>query len=443
MEEIEVLDDKPKKKRKKKTKKIYIIIILILLIAIAGCGFWGYMRYQAKLLQDEETRINNLIADIKSHYSESVIVTKDTDLIESGSVIGTVYKNSIIELNDINIDENTKYFSIKDLNYDISYKDVSINDETPSILSKLAKENRYKNYIIFNKNLVTKDSYSLYYNGVKTYTFNNSDTYPIIINNYEDYYYVEYNNKLYGINKDDVKEIVNANNSTKKNKEYITTLCYHRITDNTERYEKSIYRKVAKFDADMKYIKDNGYLTLTMEEMVMYLQGNIMIEKGVTVTLDDGWYIDDAETIFKKYGLNGTAFVITSNDWNYSVYDQEYVQLHSHTHAMHTTWVCPSGLSKIGSATQGGGILCKGEEFIMNDLKTSRDFLNGSIALAFPFYDYNDSAINFVKKAGFKISFIGANGVRGKAYPNKTNLYMVPRMTVWDTNTLNDVISYL
>ena len=53
--------------------------------------------------------------------------------------------------------------------------------------------------------------------------------FPVIINNYENKYYVEYNNKLVSISKDDVSKTKDNKNTDKKNQSKITTLAYHRI----------------------------------------------------------------------------------------------------------------------------------------------------------------------------------------------------------------------
>ena len=39
----------------------------------------------------------------------------------------------------------------------------------------------------------------------------------------------------------------------------------------------------------IKYLKDNNYLTLKMEEMYLFLTNKIQIEKPVLLTFDDGY----------------------------------------------------------------------------------------------------------------------------------------------------------
>ena len=450
--------------RKKSNKIIIIFVILVFMLSISYYGYNIVMKKNeeaklneeriAKLNEEKQAKINELIEDIKSHYSNNVIVSKDTDLIDDkGNVVGTVYKNSAIKLNDIDINENTKYFSIENLNYNIDYKSVMKNDNNSEKIRKLSKEKRYKHYIPYNKNLVTKDVYSLYYKGNKVYTFNRSDTYPIIINNYEDYYYVEFNNKLYSINKNDIKEIVYNDNTTKKNKSYITTLCYHRIYDTNDNCSSSaLCIKKENFDTQMKYLKDNDYFTLTSEEMYMYISGNLQIEKGVFVTLDDGWLLAGAIEVFDKYDLNGVSFTATYRieDGSFSLektYNSDNIEVQSHTHNMHRNWVCSKSLSKIGSSSQGGAILCEKEEDIVNDLKKSITIIddlgkNKTIALAYPFYDFNDRAITLIKKSGLKMAFTGAYSKKGRAVVGN-DPYIIPRIPIRATTSFSSFKNYL
>ena len=52
---------------------------------------------------------------------------------------------------------------------------------------------------------------------------------------------------------------------------------------------------------------------------------------------------------------------------------------------------------------------------------------------------------NMLKEAGFKMAFVGRAGVMGKATPKVTDLYKIPRMTVYDEKymSFNEWKSYL
>lgn len=458
-----IISSNSSKQNHKNVKKTLIIIFILILLILNIYYFYiikknkqdNQLKIEERtaLENEKKAKIQETIDEIKSHYGKNVVVSKDTNLLDdNGNIIGTIYKNTRISLNDINIDENLKYFSIESLNYKIDYKSVDLDTSITSI-NKLSKENRYKKYIPYNKNLVTKDTYSLYYNGNKAYTFNRSDAYPIIINDYEDYYYIEFNNRLYSIHKDDIKEIVDNNNSEKKNKDYITTLCYHRIyKENDNCSDSSLCIKKDDFDTQAKYLQENNYVTLTAEEMYMYIMGNVQIEKGVLITFDDGWLLKGAIEVLEKYDLNGISFVGTLRieDGSFSLektFNSDNIEVQSHTHNMHRNWVCPKTTSKIGSSSQGGAILCESEEYIFNDLKKSIATIedmgkNKVTALAYPFYDFNDRAINIIKESGIKLAFTGTYGKQGRAIVG-TNPYTIPRIPIRAKTSLNTLKSYL
>ncbi len=423
-----------KKRRLKKKKLLFLILVFIFVIACIGGGFYlkniKDKEREEKALRDRE----ELIALIKSHYGKYVKIVNDTIIYDDKmQEVGMIYKDEEVLLEDTDINEKTEFFRIKDLGM-IKYLDVSP-------IEKLEEySDRYKKYIPFNKNVVTKDSYTLYdVNGKKTYKLDESHDYPILINDYDGKYYIEYQNRLMYLLKDDVEKIIDHNNTSKKNVKTVTTLCYHRIYDTKDKCD-DIYvcRKKSSFDNEMKYLKDNNYLTFTMEEMYLYLTKKLQVEKAVLVTLDDGWLVKAAIEVFEKYGLNGTSFIKTKVWDDLSGFASSNLELHSHTHDMHTPGVC----KKEASYQQGGGILCLSEEKVLNDLKTSRDRLSGAIALAYPFYDYNSRAIKLVEKAGFKMAFIGAGSSKGKSSPG-VNLYKIPRMTIWDNTSFTKWKSYL
>lgn len=420
------------KKTKKKLKKWVLLIIILFIVLVIGFCTLLFINYKKnKKIEIEKQNNDTKIVEIQSHYNDVVKVNGDTKLYikneDSYEEIGSIYKDNVLKLSDIDIDYNTKYFKIDNSEYYIEYSYVDKTDE------KIEYSSRYKKYIPFNKNVVTKDNFTLNDDDTKVISFNKSMEFPIIINDYNNKYYVEYDNRLLSIKKDDVKEIIDKKNTDKKNRSYITTFAYHRIYDTDEKCNDGyICTRKSLFDKEMKYLADNNYLTLTMEELHMYLKGSLQIGNATVITFDDGYLYKSAEEVLEKYDLNGTMFVISNHFKDVEQFKNlAKIDIQSHTHHMHRNNVCKGG-------NQGGAILCASKQEIIDDLKTSVEKLGVEpFALAFPFYDYNDNAINALKEVGFKMSFIGRGGVMGKATPKKTDLYKIPRMTVWDENLMS------
>ena len=430
--DIELLDETmtmPLKKNNKKKKKLrkwtyFLIIIPLIIGGLVAYKIISDKKEEERLLKEKET-----IEKIKSHYNQYVKTNVKTNLLIKNSdkyeESGSVYSDVSLELDDIEIKLDTKYFKIKNSDYYIEFSTVDKSDE-------LKKDNRYKEYIPFNENIITKDEFTMYLDDKEIYTFKKSMEFPIIIKNYEGKYYVEYDDMLVSIKKEDVEKTEKHENTTKKNQARITTLAYHKVYDTDEKCtDPYICIKKASFDQEMKYLKDNNYMTLTMDELYMYLKGNLQVEKAVVLTFDDGYLTKSMIEVMEKYDLLGTLFIITSSFNDYSKFKSDNIFIQSHTDNLHRNYVCSGG-------SQGGAILCASEKAIKEDLEKSIEKLGTNpVALAFPFYDYNDKAIKVLKEVGFKMSFIGRAGQMGRATPNKTDVYKIPRMTVWEQSIMS------
>ena len=416
----------------KKKSVVIIISIIVVLIATISTILIVDKKKQEKIEENNKVLLN----EINSHYNNYVKTNKETKLYkkENGKYIeyGKINKNISLTLTETNVDLNTEYFNIKDFDLYIKYQDVDKIEE-------YQKSDRYKNYIYFNSNVVTKNITNFYdIDGDFLYSINKSFDFKILIKD-DDSYGVVYNDELVFIKYEDVEKTYDNQNTDLNNKKKIKTLTYHFLYDSeTEKCDQSICQSLNQFESHLKYIRENDYFTLKLNELELYLDGKLQIpEKSIVLTIDDGTIFNTgAIDLLEKYDANATLFVITG--WVGTDHLQsDNLDLESHTDKMHNQYECK------GYGNQGGGILCLDEEYVLDDLKTSQEKLGGSKYFAYPFFDFSERAINLLKKAGFKLAFIGQYDTDGYSYPGVTNNYMVRRTTMFSDTSMEEFISYL
>lgn len=417
-------------------KKAILIIILLVVIVLSLLLFLLFIKDNKK---EENNNKIQVLENIKSHYNQYVVTNKEAKIykLENNKYeeVGCISKDIELELLDINIDENTKYFQInmEELKYYIYYEDVDVTNNITTV------SNRYKNYIVFNKSIITNDITNFYdENNNLVYKLNKSYTLPIIIMD-NDKYGVEFNNRLLYIKVEDVKEVIDSNNTDLSNSSGVGVLNYHAFYDESNAEEKAnctteICHSKEQFKTHLDYFKENNILTITTNELEMYIDGKLQLPKSVLITIDDGPKTEVAIDLLEEYKMYATIFLVTS--WfNVDEYTQsEYIELHSHTHNMHDGGKCPGG--------QGGAIKCLPEEEILADLKASRDALNGSTVFCYPFYEYNDYAINLVKEAGFTMAFIGESNFSDNLVHVGSDKFKLRRFVIVTYTTMDDLDKY-
>lgn len=404
-------------------KKIIITLICFIVGFIAI--FVAYNRFFNK---DSNSKVKSVSKQEKElEYSTYVIAQKDINLYnKKHDKVGVINKDAKIILDD-EYKIKDKYAKIKDTNYYIKYNNVNKSEE----FTYDKEYKTYKNYILYNENIKTKEEYKLYSSDVIMYTINNSDTYPIIIKD-DNRYGVEFNGELYYINSNDVESTSENSNSDTSVAKDIAVLNYHYTIDkNSEEgteCKQSICMSDTQVDEEIKYLKDNNFYPVTMEDLYLFLTDKVQLpEKSVAITIDDGWYLARMIGILEKYEMQGTLYLIGSLA-SPTDYTSNFLEIHSHTWDMHTPGVC--------KGSHGGGLLCLDDQTILDDLKKSRESLNNTEILCYPFYEYNARTIELVKQAGFKMALAG--GYRKAKVGD--NIYAVPRFELGNYTTIDEFI---
>lgn len=419
------------KRRRKINKRGKLLIIILSMIFVVLGGYVVVDKFIPINNKTDKRIIKKINLDeVKNNYGHFVKANTQIDILDKDKKeVGLINKDAEFVLDD-NYDIKDKYYKLAGNDYYIDYKLVSKIDN----LSELGfnEYNTYKNYIATNI-ITTNDNYKLYIKDKEYYSINGNDKYDVIITD-DDQYGIIFNDRLVYINKSDVKDISDKDISVELLKG-LPVLNYH-YTVNKEAGElnectQSICMEDKQVEEEIKYLTDNNYYSLTMRDVYLFLTGKIKLPKNsVAITIDDGWYVSRMISILEKYKMTGTLFLIGSlaspND-----YKSNYLEIHSHSWNMHTPGIC--------SGTHGGAILCWEKDKILEDLKKSRDSLNNTTVYCFPFYEYNDRVIEYLKEAGFEMAFIGGDK---KAYVGD-NIFKIHRFELVNYTDMDTFVKYV
>ncbi|MDM8311722.1 Peptidoglycan/xylan/chitin deacetylase, PgdA/CDA1 family [Clostridium cadaveris] len=214
-----------------------------------------------------------------------------------------------------------------------------------------------------------------------------------------------------------------------ENTKGIPVLYYHSIGDDGNGDELVV--PTDKFKEQMKYLKDNNYHTLSIDEFYGYVKnGDKVPENAILITFDDGYKnnYENAYPVLKEYGFKATIFVITDMVDKVGLYlttdqikelSKNNIDIGSHT-------VNHENLSSTS------------RENTKKTLKDSKEFLEKIVgkpvtSIAYPFGVYDAATINSVKEAGYTIGFSTDMGwAKGK-----TDEYKVKRVYVNATKDMD------
>ena len=208
----------------------------------------------------------------------------------------------------------------------------------------------------------------------------------------------------------------------------IPVLNYHQIND-TEKNALTV--NTEQFEAQMKYLSENGYTTITPADMLdAWENGTQLPEKPVIITFDDG-YLDNynhAFPVLEKYQLKATIFLIS-----------DYVN----TYPNYLTWSAVQDMQQSGLIDFESHTLSHEELTKAPDLDEAKHQLTGSKQaiewnlgkqvnfIAYPCGEYNDDIEQATKDAGYRAAFTVNYGL---AEPGE-DPFILDRVPIFGSNS--------
>ena len=214
----------------------------------------------------------------------------------------------------------------------------------------------------------------------------------------------------------------------------VPVLYYHSVRESADN-EVTIAPEMLK--TQLKYIKDEGYVTLTLRELKEYLLNNSPIpNKSIVLTFDDG-YMDNYHSAFpilKDFNMVATIFCITSNlDGTYYLSKDAITEMSNYGIDIQSHTVNHPHLDKMTYDEQ------------LTELKESKKTLESIIgkkvdSIAYPFGAFNDDSINAAKAAGYTLGFTTKRGLSDRD-DNPLELDRIYISSKYDMNTFKEILA--
>jgi peptidoglycan/xylan/chitin deacetylase (PgdA/CDA1 family) len=217
----------------------------------------------------------------------------------------------------------------------------------------------------------------------------------------------------------------------------VPVLMYHHIMPNPSN---SIAISPATFDAQMGWLKDNGFHPISISQLDEFVHtGKRLPDKPVLITFDDGRMnqITYGVPILKKYGFTATFFVVkkwivTTSPSFFHAADIKQLIADGFDVQSHTTNHIQIHPSK--TASGGTELWRKFKARYWEPTYGMRMYMEQTLgtppvfALAFPGGRFNPQAEQLAAEAGYDLAFTTDSGYA--TYQNGTNAESLPR---WNT----------
>lgn len=221
----------------------------------------------------------------------------------------------------------------------------------------------------------------------------------------------------------------------------------------------------AKFEEDLKFLKDNGYTSIDLKTLIDYKNNSRtkLPKKPFVITFDDG-YLNNYEYAYPLLKQYNTKAVIYTIVW--SVGRDKFI-LNDGPITPHFTWeqgkeMIDSGLIELGSHTfdmhnpiglsYGYGQICglglesmeneSKEEYyarIYADIEKSKTLMEENLGtkintIAYPYGKYNDTILKVIKDLGIELGFIA----EGEG-PNES-IFEIKRIIVPNNKKISELL---
>ena len=195
----------------------------------------------------------------------------------------------------------------------------------------------------------------------------------------------------------------------------VPVLMYHHILPSEHNhYNSPAVLNLESFEAQMQYLADAGFVTLTLKEFERFLNGELRIpEKSLLITFDDGYQSETvyAEPVLRQHGFTAASFLITDyipsttanfrhDRLTYKSMDEVHQSLDVFEYGSHT-----QNLHYFeNESVNRGAAVTKSYESVWHDIHQSREVIP-SPYFAYPYGHYNSTLIGILENLDYRLAF--------------------------------------
>lgn len=238
-------------------------------------------------------------------------------------------------------------------------------------------------------------------------------------------------------------------------------IMYHSIVNQSSRWGTYVI-SADELESDLKYIQEQGYTTVTIEDLIGYVyDGKPLPEHPIMLTFDDGYYNNYlyAYPLLKKYGMRAVLSIVGKYSDQYSVvkdenpayshvtWDQiremsesEVVEIQNHSYNLHTI-----NKDRTGSMKVSGETAEHYRTVLISDtirLQAMIDRMTGKMpeAFTYPFGLVSKDSTAIIQEIGFRASLSCYSGVN-TITKNPDGLYLLKRLLRPHGKSLSSILT--
>ena len=222
----------------------------------------------------------------------------------------------------------------------------------------------------------------------------------------------------------------------------VPILMYHRLIKNAdEKKIHTIYLDINEFEKQLKYLKDNSYITITFKDLCKIPKEERKNKKYIILTFDDG-YKDNYDLLFpllKKYNMKAVIYMVSDekyNKWDVEASGEKKFDLMSKDEMLE---MHKSGLVEFGGHTLHHPKLnTLTEKEQKHEIEENKIYLEETLgeklcSFAYPYGIFNVTSKKIVKELGFNYGLATDSG----AFYIDDDLYQVRRIGIFSDITMS------